>query len=335
MKSSLILTLGAVALLAACSDGNGISEDQSDNNNGNGGGAGGAGGDAGITAANAIVVTRVTYESALSAGVAAEFSGVTGVVAVELSPISKIDGSFATSILGNSATGNVPIPPTAENCLVSGISTLSGEIADPFTPTFTQGDYFDILFSDCDDGFSVVNGSLYYLVDAFNGDLLLGTYDLTMTATLTDFQVTTAEDSLLSNGDVTVRLNSAQLPTVTAETSGTSLTVDGNNHSVLMTNFAGSYSQDLEAVPSPFNQSSSGTMDNTLLPGVVDYSTPVPFTGFDGEYPSAGEFLVVGENSSARLVAQDNVNIIIQVDGDGDGEVDSTIETTWAELEGS
>ena len=333
MKSSLILTLSAAALLAACSDGNGISEDQSGNNNGNGGG--GAGGDAGITAANAVVVTRVTYESALSAGVAAEFSGVTGVVAVELSPISKIDGSFATSNVGNSSTGNVPIPPTAENCLVSGISTLSGEIADPFTPTFTQGDYFDILFSECNDGFSVVDGSLYYLVDAFSGDLLLGTYDLTMTATLTDFQVTTAEDSLLSNGDVTVRLNSAQLPTVAAETSGTSLTVDGNNHSVLMTNFAGSYSQDVETVPSPFSQSSSGTMDNTLLPGVVDYSTPVAFTGFDGEYPSAGEFLVVGENSSARLVAQDNVNIIIQVDADGDGEVDSTIETTWAELEGS
>ena len=334
MRSSLIFTLSAVALLAACSDGNGISEDQSGNNNGNGGG--GAGGDAGITAANAVVVTRVTYESALSAGVAAEFSGVTGVVAVELSPISKIDGSFATSNVGNSSTGNVPIPPTAENCLVSGISTrspvksqirLRRHLRKATTSTFCFQNVMTALVSST----AACTTSLTHSVAI----CCFGTYDLTMTATLTDFQVTTAEDSLLSNGDVTVRLNSAQLPTVAAETSGTSLTVDGNNHSVLMTNFAGSYSQDVETVPSPFSQSSSGTMDNTLLPGVVDYSTPVAFTGFDGEYPSAGEFLVVGENSSARLVAQDNVNIIIQVDADGDGEVDSTIETTWAELEGS
>ncbi|MGI9201544.1 MAG: hypothetical protein ACR2QL_10825, partial [Woeseiaceae bacterium] len=152
MNRSLIFILSALTLLAACSDGNGITEDQSGNNNGNGGG--GAGGDAGITAANAMVVTKVTYESALSAGVAAEFSGVTGAVAVELSPVSKIDGSFATSIVGNSSTGNVPIPPTVENCLVSGISTTSGEIADPFTPTFTPGDYFDVVFASCDDGFS-------------------------------------------------------------------------------------------------------------------------------------------------------------------------------------
>ena len=58
MKSSLILTLGAVSLLAACSDGNGISEDQSGNNNGNGNGNG-AGGDAGITTANALTVTNI------------------------------------------------------------------------------------------------------------------------------------------------------------------------------------------------------------------------------------------------------------------------------------
>ena len=333
MNRSLISILSALTLLAACSDGNGISEDKSENTNGNGGG-GGAGGDAGITAENAVVVTKITYQSALSAGVAAEFSGVAGAVAVERSPISKFDGSFATAITGNASTGNVPIE-SAEDCVPSGTSTMTGEIADPFTPTFTPGDYFDILFSDCDDGFSVVDGSLFYLVDAFSGDLLLGTYDLTMTATLTDFQVTTAEDSLLSNGDVTVRLNSAQLPTITAETSGNSLTVDGNNHSVVLTGFAGSYSQDGEAAPSSFSQTSSGTMDNTLLPGVVDYSTPVAFTGFEGEYPSAGEFLVVGENSSAHLIAQDNVNIIIEVDTDGNGTVDDTIETTWAALEGS
>lgn len=331
MKSSLILTLSAVALLAACSDGNGITEDQGNDNNGNGGG--GAGGDASITAANAVVVTRITYESALAAGIATEYSGVTGLIAVQTNPVLKFDGSFGTANAPSSSSGKVPIPPTVENCLVSGTSTLSGDIADPLTPTFTPEDFFDIVFANCDDGFSVIDGALLYVVDAFSGELA-GLYDLTMTATFTDFQVAAAGETLLTNGDVTVRLNSLQSPLISAETSGNSLTVDSNEYSQTMTNFAGSYSQDVEAVPSPFSQSSSGTLDSTQLPGVVTYSTPVTFTGFDGEYPSAGEFLVTGESSGVRLVAVDNTNIRIEVDTNGDGTVDETINSTWVELEG-
>jgi hypothetical protein len=335
MKSSRILTLGAVALLAACSDGNGFTEDKSGNNN-NGGGAG----NGSITVANAMAVTKITFESALVAGIAAEFTGGTGVLAVDPGPsvalqprsIDKLNSGFAAAISPNAASAYVPIPPTVENCLEGGTTTLSGEIADPFTPVFTPGDYFDIVYSNCNDGFSTVNGALLYTVDSFVGDLA-GFYDLTMTATFTDFQVANSEDTLVSNGDVTVRLNSLNYPLVSADTSGTSLTVDGNNFTMTMTNFAGFYSQDVEAVPSPFSQGSSGTMNNSLLPNIVDYSTPEAFTGFDGEYPSNGEFFVMAPNSSARLVAVDNVAIQILIDTNGDGVIDETINSTWAELD--
>ena len=329
MKSLLILTLGAAALLAACSDGNGISEDQSGNNNGNGG----AGGDAGITAANAMVVTRITYQTALSTDSAAEFSGGTGLVVGQPGVVTKLDGSFGTANAVNPATASVPIPPTVENCEQGGTSTLSGDVADPFTPTLTAGDFFDITFAQCNDGFTTADGNLFYEVDAFNGDLLSGIYDLTMTATFTDFQVTTATDTLVSNGDITVRLNTLLIPDVSAETSGVSLTIDGSLGSQTLTNFAASHTQDVEAVPSPYSQTSTGTLDSTMLPGVVTYSTPVTLTGFDAEYPSAGEFLISGADSSARLIAVDNVNILIEVDADGDGVVDEVIETTWAALE--
>jgi hypothetical protein len=67
----------------------------------------------------------------------------------------------------------------------------------------------------------------------------------------------------------------------------------------------------------------------------VSYSTPVTFEGFDLDYPGTGEFLVEGDNSSARLIAIDNVNVRIEVDTDGNGTVDETINTTWAELTAS
>ncbi len=329
MKSSLLLTLSAISLLAACDGGNGITESK----NGNGGG--GAGGDAGITSGNALAVSKVTYQAALAAGAAAELSGGTGLLASAPSPILKIDGSFATANAIGAATASDPILPMIEDCPEGGTSTLSGEVADLLTPTLTPGDFFDIAYTMCDDGFSVIDGNLHYVVDAFNGILLAGTYDLTMTASFTDFQVATAEDTLVSNGDVTVRLNTLQFPFLEAETSGNSLTIDGIAASQTLTNFASSHSQSSGLIPLPYSQYSSGTLNSTLLPGVVNYSTPVTFTGFDADYPSSGEFLISGENSSARLIAVDNVNITVEVDTDGDGVVDDTIETTWAELEAS
>jgi len=330
MKSSLILTLSAISLLTACDGGNGFTEDKDGNNNGNG-----AGGDAGITSANALVVTKVTYQTALATGAAAELSGGTGLLASAPSPTAKIDGSFATANVIDATTASIPIPPTVESCPEGGTTTLSGDIADPLTPTLTPNDFFDIAYTMCDDGFSVIDGNLFYVVDAFAGDLLNGIYDLTMTASFTDFQVATAEDTLVSNGDVTVRLNTLQIPLVAADVSGTSLSIDGISSSQTLTNFASSHSQEVGQIPSPYSRSSSGTLNSTLLPGVVSYSTPVTFAGFDADYPSSGEFLIAGESSSARLIAIDNVNIRVEVDADGDGVVDDTIETTWAALDAS
>ena len=79
--------------------------------------------------------------------------------------------------------------------------------------------------------------------------------------------------------------------------------------------------------------SASGTLDSSQLPGAVTYSTPVTFEGFDDDYPGTGEFLVEGENSAAKLVALNNVDVQILIDADGNGEFETEILTTWAELE--
>jgi hypothetical protein len=328
MQRPLLVTLGALSLISACSSGDGFNEDRNDNNNG-----GGSAPSAQITSGNAAQVTKVSYQSAQTADAAANYSGGTGFIAPVTSPVAKIDGSFGTAGKASADTASIPIPPTTESCPASGTSTLSGDIADPLTPTLTPGDYFDLTYVNCGDDFAVLDGNLYYEVDAFAGELLSGSYDLTMSTTFTDFQIATDEDTLLSNGDVVVRLNTLDLPVVTAEVTGSSLTVDSDLGTQTLTNFASSFEQNSSSVPAPYTQASSGTLNTTLIEGVVSYSTPVDFAGFDAEYPNSGEFLVAGENSSARLVVLDSVNISIEVDTDGDGVVDDTIEMTWAEFE--
>lgn len=329
MQRLLILPLAALTLISACSS-DGFSEDKGSNN---GGGGGGGAASAQITSANAAQVTKTSYQSAQTAGSAGDYSGGTGFVMSTSGPVGKIDGSFATAGKTSPATASVPIPPTVENCLASGTSILTGNIADPFTPALTPGDFFEIEYVGCADDFAVLDGIVYYEVVAFSGDLISGNYDLTMATSFTDFQIRTPDDTLLNNGDVTVRLDTLDLPIVVAEVSGDSLTIDNDLGSQTLTSFSSIHSQDTGQAPTSYTQTSSGTLNTTLITGTVSYSTPVELTGLGIDYPNAGEFLVAGANSSARLVVLDNVNIEIEVDSDGDGIVDDTLPMTWAEFE--
>jgi hypothetical protein len=56
------------------------------------------------------------------------------------------------------------------------------------------------------------------------------------------------------------------------------------------------------------------------------------FAGIGSNYPHTGEFFVVGANSSVRLVADNDVDVHIDIDSNGDNVIDQTIVTTWAEL---
>ena len=288
-----------------------------------------------ITAANAANATGVAYEAALMSTSLGDLSADSGLLASGPGDVSKLDGSFGTySKTGDQA--QVPIPPQTEPCAVNGSLTISGDIEDPFTPTLTAGDFFIVDFDSCDDGLGeITDGMLDFVVDAFSGDFAGGLFDLTMTLTLTDLQVTTADDVITSNGGASISLNTLDAPAVSTSVSGTSLTIDSNSSSETLTNFVSNQAIDAGVSPSPYALAMSGTLDSTQLSGIVSYSTPVTFEGFDLDYPGTGEFLVEGDNSSARLIAIDNVNVRIEVDTDGNGTVDETINTTWAELTAS
>jgi len=289
-----------------------------------------------VTAANALEVTQTSYAAALASASLGDLSGETGLIAGGPDQVSKLDGSFGTAskINGGGSSNQVPLPPQTEMCAISGSVTISGDIADPDSPTLTPNDFFEIAFDQCvDDPGESTHGVLRFDVDDFAGDFLAGFYDLTMTLTLDNFQVTTAEDALTSNGSATVGINTMNTPSVSASISGSSMTVDSNAGSKSLRNFISAQTLNAGIFPSPYTMTASGTLNTTQLDGTVRYSTPVMFEGFDNDYPGVGEFLVTGDDSSARLVAESNVNVRIEIDIDGDTVVDETINTTWAELD--
>ncbi len=283
-----------------------------------------------ITAANGQSATSASWESAnVSIGVADLLDNSGLVSSGQLKP-----ALVATNTLVN-IVQKIPFGPTTLPCQVSGSITVSGDLADPLTLALAAGDVINVDADNCDDGLGeVVDGLLAFTVGAFEGDLLSGLYDLTMSMTMTGFSVQTASDLLTSSGDATVTLNTLSAPSVSAQVSGMSLSTQSNTTSETLSNFSSAQTVDAGLTPAPYSLNSSGSLDSPQLSGVVNYSTPVTFQGFDNGYPQAGELLVTGEDSSARLIALDAINVRVEIDSNGDGTVDTVIDTTWAELAG-
>ena len=284
---------------------------------------------------NAMQATAASYDAATQSGGYASLAGANGITADagggRAKPAIAAAGRAFDRLLQK-----IPFGPDSYPCAVAGTVTFSGNIADPVvlaSGMLSPGDIFLVVYAGCDDGTGeIIDGTIDMRVDAFDGDVLTGAYVLTMSMDVTDFQVATATDTLLGNGDATATLDTEAAPYVEASVSGDSMTTDTDTHSDTVTVYASAQTLDARVSPSPYTMRASGTLDSTRLAGVVTYSTPVVFAGFDDEYPGTGELLVEGENSSARLVAIDNVNVRIEIDADGDGTVDDTILTAWAEL---
>jgi len=169
-------------------------------------------------------------------------------------------------------------------------------------------------------------------VSAFDGDIFSGLYDLSMTMIISTLQVTTPTEVLSTNGNATARLNLLELLYAEATVSGSSITMDYNSMSDTLFAFSSMQTVDAGAPDQPFTMVTQGTLTTTRLAGSVAYSTPVMFAGLGSSYPYTGEFLVAGDNSSIRLVVDNDVDVHIDIDSDGDTVIDETIVTTWAEL---
>lgn len=283
-----------------------------------------------ITPANAEAAAAESWKAANGTAGVAGFAGASDIVMVKPGAAKPAAGLPSSRSLVH-LVQKIPFGPETFPCLVAGTITLSGNLES--STTLTAGDLISIAAEACDDGAGeVLDGEMDMDIDAFAGDLFAGLYELTMTLTLSDMQVTTDTEVEVTNGAATVVLDTTATPLVTIGIGGDSLTVDGNTNSTTLADFTSDQSVDAGTTPASYTLGASGTVDSSNLPGSVDYSTPVTFEGTGADFPHTGELFVSGDDSSARLVALDNVNVRIDIDLDDDGTVDESIETTWAAL---
>jgi hypothetical protein len=294
-----------------------------------------------IDEANAKVAVRVAYGATADSMNSGDQVGGGGIAATPGDGFQKpgvertVEGTVARFAQKD------PLGPETTDCGIDpsfGTQTISGEIADPFsllTGTLSPGDQINVDFMDCDEGLGeVLNGRIEMTVVSFSGDLLISAaYMMVMDVQLVDFEVTTATDSVLSNGDSRVTLDATGTPMISISISGNSLTTASTAATEVLTGFSTAQTVDTSTMPEPYTLTSSGDVVSSQLDGSISYATPVTFQGAGDGYPFAGELLITGANgTTTRLVALDATTVRIDTDSNGDEEIDSSEVTTWDDI---
>lgn len=282
-----------------------------------------------ITASNAPLAAGLAYLSAVRSSQSSSFAATVG--AGLGGGVSKPSGPSLGLGKIPSLVLQAPFGPVVLNC-DTGFVSLSGDIADP--TGLSAGDTVRMDFDACYDTVSTVTGLVDATIDEFTPvDGLPDNFVLVMLMTLTNVQITVDNNAETSNGDVGVLIDTTGAPgTLSEEVAGNSMRFDVSNRSETLTNYATNATFTFDGEVYQYTVNTTGTVSSTAIEAPVTYTTPVALQGVEGDFPTSGELLVSGDNSSVRVVAINNVNIRLDVDNNGDGEIDISIETTWFDL---
>ena len=285
-----------------------------------------------INTGRALDIAGRAVDMALQSG---SFGGITDFVGLTVVPTGaagSVGGGRLMKPGSRQYWAGVPVGPEVRLCEEDGTETVSGDIASPLT--VTDGDFLDYVWNECDDGLGqVINGLIRMTFTEFEGDLLAGRILLRVSLTVTDFQVTEGLDVRLTNGGLSLTIDSRNQPETIIETLGNSLVVASNNSTDTLTNFSSLIVENTSMFPSNFTTDVTGTLLSTLFEGSVNYNMPIPFEATGDNYPYAGEMLISGSGGATiRIMALDQFKVRIEADFNGDGALDATIDTTWEAL---
>jgi hypothetical protein len=326
MNIRIVLSLSIALLLSACGGSNNDSAPTPPP---------GGGTSLNIDATNAKPAIRVAYGATTQT---VDTGGLVDDSGLAATP----DGGFSKISAANRAPGVLdrimqkdPLGPLTEFCVPSGSITINLDV-NPLTFAaggLSTGDKINVDYANCDEGLGeVVNGRMEFTVVNFTGDLGLGSYRLEMAVVLTELAVTTATDTVTSNGDSTVVIDTTGNPLVLLSIRGISMATVSMASTETVSSFLTTQTVDTSVIPEPYTLESSATVNSSQLAGVISFETTVTFQGMGGAYPFAGELLVTGVNSAVKLIPLTETTVLIETDSDGDGIFESSEETTWDDI---
>ena len=323
-----ILTIAAgAALFTACG---GSSDD-------GGGLTGGTSGSepAPITAQNAPVIAGAVAEVAMGQGI---FSSIfTTDIPVASSGFDAAIAPVAKPVLAAAMKTAAPTQLYATSagqadCAVSGTVDVQVDIHDPAQPSVN--DTFVFEFTNCDDGTGVVvDGGMTITITGLDGDVASGNFMLGMQVGFSAFAVTEDGETASAEGMIGITIDTSAPPVTRVTVSASTLVTTSEGTEEVLTSFALEIVEDASTFPTTVTVETSFTVSSPRIGGEVAVTTTLMLRSMGDGYPFEGELRIEGAgNAVIVMIALDADTVRLQIDFNGDGAADETIDMTWDEL---
>ena len=284
-----------------------------------------------------------TNSQQLAAAALATIATADGTIADDPSS-NAASQEFAAPIsnLGNSV-GILAVTTVVQFCGADpAVDTGAGNVTtvtddkDPAGPS--TGDTVTVTFNACQRGTVTINGTRGHTVVSLTGTPFVTPPWNVETKRDSDMTVATNTGITFTNkGTSTISEASTDGVTVTrhvigtfdsSRTTATAATTTSDKFDIVRTSNQNTQTFTLEA-----------TIGSTGTAGSHSVTTPTPLSGTRGSPPEAGVILIAhtdlaGAKSSTKLTAQAGGLVLVEVDSNGDGTIDSTQTTTWTDLIG-
>lgn len=303
-------------------------------------GGGGGGDDAApvtlatITTANAPQITSSVMAASLQGGELASFAslspqsgGPTPLMAPVYSKVAAIQSAALDALRKHAqAVAHVPFGPEVTQCTDGGTATISGNVANPLAPG--PNDTIVVEFAACVEGDTTMNGRLSMRITSFSGNFDTETYAFGVDLQLVALQVAVAGETSTANGSIGVAVNSnASTETTTVTSSSITISEGGSSHTLR------DYSSTRIVSAGAYTLDVGGSLTSTDFSGTVTFDTTTLLQGLDGEHPFAGRMLISGAGgATVKVTVLDSTFVRLEVDSNGDGTVDATLDRAWSDL---
>lgn len=291
-----------------------------------------------ISAANAVQVSGTVYDSAVSLDGAGSGSNVLTGAVTQTGGGADIGGALV-SILRSAqplvASGQFSgvtgaVLSSSGTCTGGGNFSFSLDDVDNDSAIST-GDTMSLTFSSCNEGGVVLNGGMALGGLVVSGDITSFPYTLQFTMQMNNLVATENGQSETLNGSLSFSESTTDGVASVGTLSGSSIQYTSGGVTATITGFQLNTTDD--AATGAYTLDISATVSSPSMGGEANLVTDTQFQGIGTNNPFSGQATITGANNSrVTLLVIDSVNVRLQIDEDGDGVTDSTIDTTWDAL---
>lgn len=318
---------------------------------GGGGGGDSGGGTTTVTAATSTISSSNAPDVAANAvnasngisqsgSVSSLITGVTvdagnaasaGLINTSLQQMYKVlaNQSAASLVAGVTATQSYP-------CTNGG--SISATVNEAVTGTLSSGDSVAVTATQCIEGSLTLNGGFSVSFSNLSGTPGTATaWSGALGLNFKNFSITEGGEAALANGDMALSINQLGYNNATASISGNSLQLSLSRSGAVVidrTLSAYSYTGTVQSSLETYSVNFTMTGDfKSAGNGAYGVTTTTPFKQISGAYPYQGALKVAGSgNTSVTLTALDSTSVRLDIDKNGDGVTDETVNTTWLAL---